>query len=131
MPAAVMPASLEHIEKTFDVRVRVGVRVFQRIAHAGLRREMNDHGETVLRKQRFRRCAIGKVRFHEGEAVLTLQDIDARLFQGWIVVVVDAVQANDPAAGSEQTLRDMEADEAGSAGDQDGFVAHDVTGPAL
>ena len=62
MPAIVMAASLEHIEETFDIRIRVSVRIFQRMTDAGLRREMDNKGKAVLRKQRPRGLAIGEGR---------------------------------------------------------------------
>ena len=54
MLAIVMAAPLEHVHESFDVRIDIGVRILQRIAHAGLGREMDDHGKAVAREQRLR-----------------------------------------------------------------------------
>ena len=53
MPATVMAASLKHIQKTFEIRIGISVRIFQRITHTGLGGEMNDDGETVLGEECF------------------------------------------------------------------------------
>ena len=45
MPAAIVPAAFQHIDEALDVGIDIGVRIFERIAHAGLRREMNDDWE--------------------------------------------------------------------------------------
>src|ERR1700761_9574436 len=101
MPATVMAASLEHIQKTFDVRIDVSVRILQRIANAGLGCEMNDGRKVVPGTQRLRRLAIGQVGFRKGEISLALEDIQARQLQRGVVVVVDAVEAGNPAAGGQ------------------------------
>ena len=44
---------------------------------------------------------------------MALQDVKTRFFQLWIVVVVDDVETDDLAAGRQQALRDVKADEAG------------------
>src|SRR5579872_6064315 len=107
MPAAVMPATLKHVQEALYVGVRISVRIFQRIAHPGLRREMNEGGESVLREQSSHRFAIGKIGFYEGEAWLLRQDIDARPLQRGIVIVVDAVEPDNRGARRQQALCDM------------------------
>ena len=119
-------ASLEHIEEAFDIRIRISVRIFERIAHAGLGREMNDDRKAMLREQRLRGLPIGEVGLHEGEVGLAFEDIETRFFQRRIVIVVDAVETDNLAAGRQQTLRDVKADEAGGAGNQDRFVFHSL-----
>ena len=48
---------------------------------------------------------------------MTLQDVETRLFQLGIVVIVDDIEADDFAAGGQQALSNMKADKAGSSGD--------------
>ena len=91
-----MAASLEHVHKTFDVRIDIGVRILQRIAHAGLCREMDDDAKAVAREQRLRWLAVGEVELDEGEIGLTLQDVQTRFFQFWIVIVVHDYQGQRP-----------------------------------
>ena len=52
MPAAVMAAAFQHVDEALQVGIHVGVRIGQRMAHAGLRGEMDDVGKLVRRKQR-------------------------------------------------------------------------------
>src|SRR5579862_5051376 len=131
MPATVVAASLEHIQEPLDIRIRIGMRIFQRIADACLRGEMDDDGEAVLGKQRLRCFAIGEIGLHEMELRLSIQDIEARLFQRRIVIIVDAVEADDLLAKRKQSLRNVKADETGSAGDEDLTFFHAFTDPAL
>ena len=42
MLSSEMPRTLEHVEKSGDVRVDVGLRILQRIADAGLSGQMHD-----------------------------------------------------------------------------------------
>ena len=52
MPAAVVPAAFEDIGEADQIGIHIGVRIDQRIAHAGLRGEMDDMGKAMLREQR-------------------------------------------------------------------------------
>ena len=124
MPAAIVAAPLQHVDETFDVRIDIGVRVFQRIAHAGLRREMDDHRKTVVRKQRLHRAAIGKIEFLETEIGLAFQDFETRLLQLRIVIVVDDIETDDVAAVRQQTLRNVKPDEAGGTRHEYRVVGH-------
>ena len=51
MFAIVMAAPLQHVDKAIDICIDIRMGMLQRIAHAGLRREMDDHGKAVLREQ--------------------------------------------------------------------------------
>ena len=63
-----MPAALQHVEKALEIGVGIGVRMVDRIAHAGLRREMNDLPKPMLREQRRDCLAIGEIDLDESEA---------------------------------------------------------------
>ena len=41
VPAPLVPAALQHVEEADEVGVDIGVRVLERVAHAGLGREMH------------------------------------------------------------------------------------------
>ena len=61
-----MPAGLQHIDEADEVGVDVGVRILERIAHAGLRREMDDALRRELaRTARFERGAVSSEALHE------------------------------------------------------------------
>ena len=68
MPAAIVAAALEDVGEAGQIGIHIGVRIDQRIAHAGLRREMNHIGKAMLREQRCHALAIGKVELDETEA---------------------------------------------------------------
>lgn len=74
MLAAVMPAALQHVDEALDVGIDVGVRVLERIAHAGLRCQINDDGEAMLREKRPHRRAVCQIELHEPEVRMALQD---------------------------------------------------------
>ena len=52
MFAAVVPAALQHVDEALDIGVDIGVRMVDRITHAGLSREVDHHLKPVLREQR-------------------------------------------------------------------------------
>ena len=118
MLAAIVPAAFQHIEEALHVGIDIGVRIVQRMAHAGLRREMDDMREFVLGEQLRGAVAIGKIVPDEAEMVRFFELGDARFFQLRIVIRRHAVDADDVAAFGEQTPRDMRADKARRAGDE-------------
>ena len=93
--------------------------MLQRMAHPGLRGEV-DHlaGAGAFEHRRHRR-RVGQVDAVEFEVLVGPQSRQARLFQGRVVVVVEVVDPDHPMALGQQALADMHADEAGGAGDQD------------
>ena len=121
---AVPAAGFEDVEEADQIALRVGVRIDQRIAHAGLRREVDDALETVGGKQRREARRIGQVEFLEAEsgarAVWGLrgQRVEPRPLEPRVVIVVEIVDAGDFVAAREQALRNVHADEPGGAGDE-------------
>ena len=63
---AVVPAAFEDMQEADEVGVDVGVRVVERIAHAGLRRQVDDPLDAGA--NRARSFAVGEVELVEGEA---------------------------------------------------------------
>ena len=61
MPAAIVAAAFQDVEEAVEIGVDIGVRVDQRMAHAGLRGEMHDVGKAVLGEQRRDGGAVGKI----------------------------------------------------------------------
>src|SRR5215210_1460122 len=51
MPAAMVPACLQYVEESGDVAFDVGVGILERIAHTGLRGEMDHAVEALVREQ--------------------------------------------------------------------------------
>ncbi len=52
MLAIVVTAALQHVDEALEIRIDIGVGILQRIANAGLRREMDHDGKSMLREQR-------------------------------------------------------------------------------
>ena len=124
MPAAVVPAAFQDVGEALDVGVDIGVRILQRIADAGLRREMHHVGKLLGGKQSGNACAIGEIELEEAEVRVTLELLEPRLLQRRIVVGVHAVEADHAAARFKQAARHVRADEARSARHQHRFAAH-------
>src|SRR5690349_9637698 len=113
MFAVVMPTTLQHVGKTFDVGTDISVRILQGIANASLGREMNHHGKAVCREERLCLLAVGQVELQACEAGLTFQNVETRFLQLRVVIVIQTINANDRSIVRQQSLRDMKTDEAG------------------
>ena len=123
-----MAAALEDIEKTGEIGIEISVRIFQRITNTGLGGQMHDWPEFALGKNAFDRVALGEIDLLERKSVKFIQDGQARFLQRWIVVIVDAVHADDRAAGCKKMPGKSKADEARGAGNKNGILRHN--GPA-
>ena len=67
MPAVMVPASFQDIEKAFEIGIGIGMRMIDRISHPGLGRQM-DHGrKPMLRKQLADRRTVRQIHLHETE----------------------------------------------------------------
>src|ERR1044072_4990120 len=101
------------------VRREVGARVFERIANPGLRAEMDDSDEIGAGEARFERGRVGEIELLEAKALLRRElrqpvVLELRMGRG-----VEVVYPGAPFAARERGARDMKADEAGGAGDDD------------
>ena len=104
-----------------EVAVDVGVRILERVAHAGLRREVDRRARACSRANSAshrRRGRRGRAARSESPAAPPAARA-ALPSASTIVVVVEVVEADDLVAALEQPLRDVEADEAGRAGDEE------------
>ncbi len=79
-----------------------------------------DHGvEAVAGKQRLHPRDVADVARHQAEAVVLLSSGQVRALQSRIVKRIEVVEHGDAVTALEQALRDVRADEAGAAGDED------------
>ena len=103
----------------------------QRVAHAGLGGEVQDarDGVPVAARERRDRLEIGDVGRLEGEAGVRPQTLEPRPLQRRVIVAVEVVDAEHRLAAREQGQADVEADEAGAAGDQNRHGARTVMVP--
>ncbi len=116
---AVVAAAFEQVGEADDVRLHVGVRILQRVAHAGLRGEVDDGVEVAFLEQVFHHHAVGDVVLEEAEVGVGLELLQPRELQRRVVVVVEVVDADHFVAALQQDLRDVHADKPGGAGEQD------------
>src|SRR5262249_17321265 len=114
------------VDEALQIGVDIGVRALQRMTHAGLRREMNDERKAELREHRPDRFPVDKIQSDKGETAHALQDLEPRLLEPRIVVVVQIVEADHSAAGRQEALCDVKSDEAGNPGHQYRAFSHVV-----
>ncbi len=113
---AVVAAALQHVQRAGQVAVGIGMRVLDRIPHAGLRREVHDAADLGTCEQRFHRRPIGEVHAREAESLARREARKARLLERRVVVRVQVVEADHLVAAREQPLADVVADEPRRAG---------------
>src|SRR5215210_4565306 len=126
MTALMMPASLQHIEERNEIGVSVRVWMIDRMAHTGLRREVDYCCKSMLGKQLTHRLTIRDVELHEIKTRMLAQDSQPRPLQGGVVVAVEIVQTDDVTAFRQQLARSVKPDEAGRTRDQDCLIRHRI-----
>ena len=118
-----VPAAFQDIGEADQIGLDIGVRVAERMTHAGLRGEMHDEGKAARGEQLLHAGAIGEVAFDEFEAGQFGEFGEPRLFQLRIVIGVHVVEPDHRPAVAQQPPREVEADETGRAGDQNGLYS--------
>src|SRR5262245_52106601 len=95
MLAAMMATAFQDVGEPLQVGVDIGMRVLQRVAHAGLRREVDDTRKAVLGKQLCYTGAVSEVQLDETEALELRQLCAPGLFQRRIVVGIQVIEPDD------------------------------------
>src|SRR5450631_3266649 len=93
------------------------------MAHAGLGRQIDDTGNAgkfVGKTQN--RITVGYVHLAEAEALLGRQGVKTRLFERYVIVIVEIVDPNNRLAPRQQSLRQGRTDETGRASDENGHA---------
>src|SRR5690348_2275404 len=100
----------------------------ERVAHARLRRQMDDLPDVARR--RFERrgkglmvCHIEPMERELAGFLVRRQLRKARLFEAYLVIIVEIIHPDDFIPACQQGLDDMMADEPGCTGDKDGHAA--------
>ncbi|MNY58040.1 hypothetical protein D3C86_1943310 [compost metagenome] len=100
-----------------------------RVAHPGLRRQVDDALEAVLLEQAQQAVLVDDIELVETEVGQPRQLGEARLLERHAVVVVEVVDADHLVPFSAQPPGGVEADEAGGAGDQELHAAPSLLQP--
>ena len=67
MFAAMMPATFKDIGKTRQIGIDISLRIDERVADTGLRREMHDERKLIVGKKRRDSFAIGEIHLDEAK----------------------------------------------------------------
>src|SRR5262249_43558372 len=115
MRRLIMPASLQNVGKTDDVRLHIIMRMGEAVAHTRLGGEMDNALEAVGSENGVDGSPIRQIGADKGPAArrsggCIVQDRKPRLLQGRVVVVIDGIVADDFIAALDQLLCDMKAD---------------------
>src|SRR3954451_10612831 len=124
MTAAMMPAPFQHVEEASQIRITIGMRIVDRVAHAGLGSEVDDGRKSMLCKQLIGDCTIGEFELHETELRMLPQDIQPQLLQRRIIVAVQIVEPDNRAAFRQELTSDVKSDETGGTRDKDRLIRH-------
>jgi len=115
-----MAAAFEQVHEPVEVRLHVSLRIGERITYAGLCAEIEHGLEAVAFEELLQRLFVGQINFSEGEARRFLQLREPIALQRHVVIGAHIIEADDCAALRQQTLRQVKADEARGAGDENG-----------
>jgi hypothetical protein len=113
-----MAAPFKDVYEPLQIGIDIGVRVFQRISHPGLRGEVNDTIRLFISENAchrvfvFNRNTVKVKRLMPGDAG------KPRILQRDIIIVVEIVNPDDIIAARKQALDTMHADEAGATCNQ-------------
>jgi hypothetical protein len=116
VPDAVVPAALEDVEEALDVALGVGAGIHQRIAHAGLRRQVHHEFEGPLVEHFLHGQAVFDGGLHEPEVPVVRQPGQPGFLEAHVVIVVEVVEARHLPAFLKAAERHVIADESGRAG---------------
>ena len=107
-----MAATFEDVGESDEIAVNVRMRICQRIADAGLSREMDDTLRSNVLEQFSRALPIRQIKLPEMESWPIQKLRQPILLQRWIVVVVQVVHAEDFVPFFQKPPGYVEADEA-------------------
>jgi hypothetical protein len=119
----VVTTSLEDVAKTHQVALNVSSWIFQRIANTGLGCKIHHNARLLCRKQLEQGITILQSQALESPSSrlwrgLCLDASKACLLQGWVVIVIEIVNADYTIAPLEQSLAQRRSNESGSARNQ-------------
>src|SRR5882757_6430722 len=87
------------------------MRVFKRVTHAGLRRQIDDALRPVFFEHPFNLVAVGKIGLYEMKIVLSLQPRQTSELEIDVIIIVEVIEADDVIAAGKQGPCGLRADE--------------------
>ena len=112
----VVAAAFEDVQEALDIGVDVGVRIFNRVAHAGLRGEIDDAVEAFFSKECLHGFAVRDIGFDKTKTIAAFEAGQAGVLEAHVVIGVHVVEADNFVAAIEQDFAGVRADEPGRAG---------------
>ena len=109
----VVAAPFEDVREPLKIGIDICVRVLNRVAHPGLRREMDYPVGLFLSEQRRHRLAILDGHPVHGKIAMAGHAGQPSLFQRHFVIVIEIINTDDRVAAGKQTLGAMHANETG------------------
>lgn len=113
-----MASSFEDIDKAGKVAVHVRVGILEAVTHTRLCGQVNNAVEYVIGEELFHSFPVGKVQADKGEFFAGPEDIEAVLFQPYIIVAVEVVDADDMVTVVQETPAQVETDETRGTGNE-------------
>ncbi|MCY1441976.1 hypothetical protein D9M71_583170 [compost metagenome] len=123
-----VPAGLENVEVSGQVGLGVDLGVVHRVAHPGLRRQVDNSLEAVLLEQTQQAILVDDVELVDAEVGQPRQLGETCFLERHAVVVVEVVDADHLVPFGAKPAGGVETDETGGAGDQE---LHALTSPSV
>ena len=119
----VVSTSFDDMQEPNQIRVDVGMRIFNRITHAGLSCEMYYAIESMRLEDALHLGAIDKINKLKGKPVVIFKLRKTGFFQIDIVIIAEIVQPYNRVSARQQRTRDVTTNKSGCSGNQ---ILHNV-----
>ena len=124
-----MPAGLQDVVEPDHVALDIGIRVLDAIADTSLSGKVHDDVKVVILEEAVDEGLVGEVALDELVGMLRdglgflLDDTQAILLERGIIIVIEVVEPDDAERllAFQEPQHEVRADEAGGAGDEEGF----------
>ena len=113
-----LAAGFQNMGHAQQIGLCISMRILDRVAHPGLRRQVNHRIRALFGKQGIQRRPVGHVQWIKLQAGLFTQGGQPGVLEADGVIVVEIIHSHHLVAGLEQRLSSGAADKSGSAGEQ-------------
>ena len=118
LESLVAAREFEDVLLPHEIGARVGRRILERVTHAGLGGEVQNHIELRAGRRRSKRVRIGDIALGKSIDGLSRQLRQARVLERRGVVRIEIVDRHDFVAARQERLARMEADKSRAAGEE-------------